>query len=263
MKNAYCHLSASPLRAEPSDRSEMVSQLLFAELVEIVEENPKWALVRSLNDNYGGWVDKKQITQISQEEVDALNPSDSAICDELLHPVVNQKTGEQFFVSLGCILPGFKNGIFSLGNHTFTYSGNWKPFNYIGSRNQLLETAKRLLSSAYLWGGRTPLGIDCSGFSQIVYRVNGIKLMRDAWQQAEHGIPVEFATEALPGDLAFFDNPEGTVTHVGILDGQGQIIHASGCVRTDAFDHQGIYNRDQKVYTHKLRVIKRMLLSED
>jgi cell wall-associated NlpC family hydrolase len=128
-----------------------------------------------------------------------------------------------------------------------------------GSVKNILSTAYLFLNAPYLWGGKSPFGIDCSGFTQITYKINGYKLPRDANQQVELGEPLSFVEEAEAGDLAFFDNEEGKIVHVGILLDNQQIIHASGCVKIDKFDHYGIFSSDTKKYSHTLRVIKRIL----
>jgi cell wall-associated NlpC family hydrolase len=124
------------------------------------------------------------------------------------------------------------------------------------NKEQLIETALMYLNAPYLWGGKTPFGIDCSGFTQMVYRLNGFKLMRDASEQAKQGDALSFIEESTPGDLAFFDNKEGAITHVGIIMENNHIIHAHGKVRIDRLDQTGIYNADLRTYSHKLRVIK-------
>jgi len=110
-----------------------------------------------------------------------------------------------------------------------------------------------------LWGGRSPFGIDCSGFTQMVYKLCGMPLKRDAWMQAEQGQDIHLLDETQPGDLAFFDNEEGRIIHVGILTTKNRIIHASGKVRLDSIDHQGIFNSETKRYTHNLRLLKRLI----
>jgi cell wall-associated NlpC family hydrolase len=138
----------------------------------------------------------------------------------------------------------------------YTYDGSVKTLTR-PDRSQLLENAYMYLNAPYLWGGRSPFGVDCSGFTQMVYKMSGLPIRRDAWQQAEQGVTINLLEEALPGDLAFFDNAEGRITHVGILLPGNKIIHASGRVRIDKIDHHGIFNETQQKYTHKLRVIKR------
>jgi cell wall-associated NlpC family hydrolase len=131
--------------------------------------------------------------------------------------------------------------------------------NQKGSAQDIISTAYLLINAPYLWGGKNPFGIDCSGFTQIVYKLNGYKLPRDASQQVELGTPLSFVEEAEAGDLAFFDNEEGNIVHVGILLNNEQIIHASGSVRIDKYDHYGIFNKSLGKYSHSMRVIKRVL----
>ena len=125
-------------------------------------------------------------------------------------------------------------------------------------KSEIVHKAFLFLNTPYLWGGKTPFGIDCSGFTQLVYKLCGHTLLRDAKDQATQGEVLSFIEESEPGDLAFFDNEEGVITHVGIIMQDYFIIHASGKVRIDVLDHSGIYNTDTKKHTHKLRVIKRI-----
>jgi cell wall-associated NlpC family hydrolase len=148
---------------------------------------------------------------------------------------------------------------FSIGNFSYSFEGNAKSSFDIDKRKGIVDAAFIYLNAPYLWGGKSPFGIDCSGFTQMVYKLNGLKLLRDAKQQATQGTVLNFVEEALPGDLAFFDNDEGNIIHVGIVLGNNKIIHASGCVRVDEFDHQGIFNADKKNYTHNLRLLKTIL----
>jgi cell wall-associated NlpC family hydrolase len=127
------------------------------------------------------------------------------------------------------------------------------------SASNINYITRQFLNVPYLWGGKTPFGIDCSGFSQIVVRCIGINLHRDAYQQAEQGKVVSFLEEVQTGDLAFFDNEEGRITHVGIMLNSHSIIHASGKVRLDNIDSYGILDAENRNYSHKLRIIKRLL----
>ena len=115
------------------------------------------------------------------------------------------------------------------------------------------------LNTPYLWGGKTPFGIDCSGFSQMVYRINGYQLNRSAEEQSQQGDALSFIEESEPGDLAFFDNNEGVIDHVGIILKDNYIIHVNGEVRIDRIDHTGIFNTDKRLYSHQLRVIKKII----
>ncbi|MDO9511462.1 MAG: C40 family peptidase [Bacteroidales bacterium] len=254
----FCTVSAAPLRSDPSHRSEMVTQMLFAEAAEILEEKAGWILVRNTDDNYSGWADAKQMFKITREEYEAMAADYTAFCNEPIFKVNNETTAEDFNICLGSPLPGYSRGGFSIGPFRYNYNGRVSYMSTGYNNTKLLKTAIGLINTPYLWGGRTLMGIDCSGFVQIVFKVNGINLLRDAWQQALQGSTVSFLTECEPGDVAFFENEEGKIIHTGILDGEGQIIHASGQVRIDRIDHEGIYNTHENRYTHKLRLIKRM-----
>jgi cell wall-associated NlpC family hydrolase len=160
---------------------------------------------------------------------------------------------------MGSSLPHLKENECLLGSNKYWYDGQAKDVNAFADKNLLIENAHMFLNTPYLWGGRSPFGIDCSGFTQIIYKLSGIKLRRDAFQQAEQGMTLNFIEEAELGDLAFFDNAEGTIIHVGIILPGNKIIHAAGRVRIDKIDHHGIFNVDTKKYSHKLRLIKRIM----
>ena len=159
----------------------------------------------------------------------------------------------------GSSLPNYNDQKFIIKNYKLNIQGNVSSPNKIGTKNQIVEDALMYLNAPYLWGGRSPFGIDCSGFTQVVYKINNIIIPRDAYQQAELGQGYSFIEEAEAGDIAFFDNDEGKINHVGILIGRNKIIHASGKVRIDTLDHQGIFNKETNSYSHKLRIIKNIL----
>lgn len=249
-----CNLSIVPCRREPSDKSEMVTQLLFGEHFELLDSKGSWQLIRIAYDGYECWIDKKQFHAI--KDIQGISDASTALTTDLLQLAEDEKSGTIPLV-LGSSLPKRKGEKFFLGKQEYTFSGEAAfPFTK-KKENNIAGTAKWYLNSPYLWGGRSPFGIDCSGFTQMVYKLNGIKLQRDAWQQAEQGKAHNFLEEANPGDLAFFDNEDGKIVHVGIILPEGKIIHASGKVRIDKLDHQGIYNEDMKKYTHRLRVAKK------
>jgi len=177
---------------------------------------------------------------------------------DLISILKNNETGELFPIVAGSSLPNLKGNLLRITPNTFTYEGQAAIVKKT-NRNLIGETAYLFMNTPYLWGGRSPMGMDCSGLTQIVFKMNGIRLSRDAWQQAETGTTVGFVEEAEQGDLAFFDNKDGKITHVGIILKEGKIIHASGKVRVDSFDHNGIFNIDLQKYTHKLRVIKKII----
>jgi gamma-D-glutamyl-L-lysine dipeptidyl-peptidase len=255
---AICHLSVVPIRSESSDASEIVSQLLFGELVEVLKVEKKlWAKVRCQADGYEGWMDVRQIFKITAEE--AMNyKSKFSTAYEFVHEVVN---GNHFIpITMGASLPFFDGINLRIADKHYTYSGKAIGFGAIEpTADWIMKVAKKYLYAPYLWGGRTPFGIDCSGFTQVVYKIVGIQLLRDASQQATQGREIGFVEEAQSGDLAFFENDKNKITHVGIVLPENKIIHASGQVRIDNLDHQGIFNQERNIYTHKLRIIKRFI----
>ncbi|MEC4114533.1 C40 family peptidase [Myroides pelagicus] len=251
---AYCNLAIVPLRAEASDRSELVTQILFGEHLTILEHTEKWSRVRLAFDNYEGWVDNKQYQLISEGDYDFLNQKTPLYTTDLVNFVSNQQ-GQLMSVPLGSCLNGLKKE--SINTDTFSYDGHSISGQF--DKSLFLKTAFMYLNAPYLWGGKTPFGIDCSGFTQMVYRINGYNIPRDASQQSTIGEALSFIEESEIGDLAFFDNAEGNIVHVGIIMEDNYIIHAHGKVRIDRLDHLGIYNIDSGRHTHKLRVIKKII----
>ena len=251
-------LSVTPIRFEPNDRSEQVSQLLFGELVEIIKENEKWFQIKMLYDNYEGWMDKKQIEIINAKTKDKLLKQSSAFTFDRAQSL--NAPNNKFPIVFGSTLHAYDGLSFKIKKESYQYSGaviqNPEAKDWI----EIIEkAAHKFLGCPYQWGGRSPFGIDCSGLTQVVFKIAGIPLPRDAWQQAEQGRAINFVSEAKTADLAFFDNDEGRITHVGIIIENHGIIHASGEVRLDKLDHYGIYNDESKSYSHKLRVLKRII----
>lgn len=259
MEFGICLLSIVPMRGEASDKSEMVNQLLFGDLVLIAERKGDWLFVRKAYDNYEGWVDKKQIEALDEQEYYSLNKANAIYIYDLAD-IIEDKSSNSFIpIVLGSTIRNINNNSFQIAGKEFHFSGDLTSINQHPSFAKIYETALLLLNAPYLWGGISPFGIDCSGFIQIVYKLVGINLLRDASQQATQGEQISLIEEAKPGDLLFFDNQEGAIVHVGILLNDQKIIHASGKVRIDSIDHQGIYNKELKKYTHNLRLIKRIL----
>ncbi len=259
MQFGVVELSLVAVRYEPSDRAEMINQLLFGDLLVISEEKGNWLQIRSASDNYEGWIDRKQVKLISEQEFNRLDKLPAGFIPELIDIITDTKTGRPFPVLFGSVIRGIENNSFGLGDSQFNFLGELAVPGRGEFPDTLLENALMFLRAPYLWGGKSVYGIDCSGFTQVLFRLAGAELLRDASQQATMGEAVSLPAEAKPGDLMFFDNDEGQIIHVGILMPDQQIIHASGHVRIDQVDHQGIYNRELKKYTHKLRLIKRIL----
>lgn len=254
-----CHLSMIPGRKEPSHRSEMVTQILFGETFKIGEETEEWCKIITAFDHYECWISNKQYLPIKEELYLALNTGNLTVSKNLYTELFNETEQCGMPVVMGSVFPAYKNGIVQINNIRFNTAAEVHSFPEKNPAEKIIATAKQFTNAPYLWGGKSVFGIDCSGFVQTVFKVNGIKLKRDAWQQAEDGIPLSFVEEAEPGDIAFFDNEEGKIIHVGIVIENQQIIHASGKVRIDKFDHYGIFHTERKKYSHNLRVIKRIL----
>ena len=252
-----CMLSVIPLRAEASDKSEMVSQLLFGDKFQILERAGAWLRICTAYDDYEGWIDSKQITEIEKDVYSGLQ-ADTILGLQLLNEATRLPDNEKILLLPGSTLPSYdEEGGCQINEHQYKIKGKIKNVIPDDFASGIEKAATFYLNTPYLWGGRTPFGIDCSGFSQVVYKQFGIRLKRDAWQQALHGELVGFLQEVQPGDLAFFDNDEGKITHVGIMLNDHQIIHASGRVKIDRIDNQGIFSNDLNRYTHKLRLVKR------
>ncbi len=249
MQYGICNLSIVPLRFEASDKSELVSQVLYGEWFKVIEKRKNWSKIRLAFDKYEGWIDNKQYLEIEAETYQDLNSETPKLSLDLVE-FVQDKNEQLYPIQLGSTLNGLQ-----LLEHTF--DGNFTDT--VFDKSNLIQTAFLYLNSPYLWGGKTPFGIDCSGFTQMVYKLNGYKLLRDASQQATQGEALSFIEESEPGDLAFFDNADGDIIHVGIIMKDNYIIHAHGKVRIDRLDHSGIYNVDKKTHTHKLRVIKKVV----
>jgi hypothetical protein len=261
MRYGICHLSVVPCRAEASDRSEQVTQLLFGELIKVYEKKSTWYRIKHANDGYECYIDEKQFKFISQREFDHIKDAKPNILPELADVVSIQSNGERMSILIGSQLSGYaaKKQSLKFADLIFELSGNFEEKLLVHKKNRLKDNALLLLNSPYQWGGRSPFGIDCSGFVQLVYKLNGIQLPRDASEQAKMGQTLSFIEESEEGDLAFFDNEEGDITHVGILLEGNRIIHASGKVRIDKLDHQGIFNQELNDYTHRLRLISKII----
>lgn len=247
MKIAAVNLSIVPLRAEAAHRSEMVSQVLFGETFEILEEGIDFVKVRLLDTNYEGWIQRNQFAEVEQYDANI-----STIVG--MQGAVAQS--EKYRVNLLHGTKIIENQV-QIGNQVFEISGELRKVTLDDFDLEMKNLIDFYLNSPYLWGGRSNNGIDCSGFSQVIYRHFGQALPRDAWQQAELGEVVDFLTEVKKGDLAFFDNEAGRITHVGVMLDSETIIHAAGRVRIDKIDNEGIFNAELNKYTHRLRIVKR------
>lgn len=256
MHYGICNLSIVPLRFEASEKSEMISQLLFGEHFTILEKQKNWSKIKLFSDDYEGFVDNKQIEEISQDLFEKIAEEVPVFSGEIIDSISN--TNDDFYsIPIGCRLPFYKNNSFLINNEKFIYEG--KTFSGKLHKTEIIRNAFIFLNTSFLWGGKTPFGIDCSGFTQMVYKLCGYSLFRDAKKQATQGEVLSFIEESEPGDLAFFDDENGEIVHVGIILKDYYIIHAFGKVRIDSLDHSGIFNNELQKHTHKLRIIRKMI----
>ncbi len=257
MNYGIVKLSVVSIRSEPNHRSEQVSQLLFGEAYEVTQEQQGWLFIRCLYDDYTGWINAAQHQSLNEKDFMTWSETDKAVALETACSASSSDTS--LAILAGSTLPSFDGLNFKIGREKFVYNGQAIiPDN---SRNPVLleKVAMRYLNAPYLWGGRSPFGIDCSGFTQVVFKFLNIELKRDAYQQAEQGVALNFLEESSAGDLAFFANEEGKITHTGMLLKDNRIIHASGKVRIDKIDHFGIFQTETKKYSHQLKIIRRVL----
>ncbi len=256
MQHGICLIGLAAVREEASHKSQMVTQLLFGDLFQVTEKKDDWVKIVLTYDNYEGWVAKNQIKLISSESYSELLNHPIIISGDIIQVLTNITTGNSFLISAGSTMYGTYQDNFSILGEEYKYCGNLSIVD--NSALQTVNNALMFLDAPYLWGGRSAMGIDCSGFMQIICKMAGIKIPRDASQQVNSGFPVNLINEAQPGDLCFFDNHEGHITHVGMMIDEHHIIHAHGKVRIDLIDHNGIFSKDLKKYTHQLRVINRV-----
>jgi hypothetical protein len=263
MKYGIAHLSQISVREEPAHKSQLVSQLLFGDAYEVIETVENWLKIKTLDCGYEGYIDKKLWNEMHEEDVAEYQSLKKYIVTDYLIFIKEFETNVTFPVFIGSSFPYPQDNMLILGNAIFVVELPEERIfpkhpNLSEQQSALLHFASGYLRAPYLWGGRTPAGIDCSALVQLAFKSVNILLPRDASQQVNYGEQIDFATEWQVGDIAFFDNEEGEITHVGIICGKDKILHASGYVRIDMLDTTGIFNKALEQYTHKLRTVRRI-----
>jgi cell wall-associated NlpC family hydrolase len=253
-----CRLSVVSVRKDPADQSEQVTQLLFGDHYSVIDRShdEKWTKIRIYFDQYEGWIDSKQHQPVSREYFSHLNHAEFKITTDLTATLLYNKS--PVVILMGSMIPISSSELFKM-EEQFAFNGDAKN---VGQRREfeyMRVISTKYLNSPYQWGGKNPFGIDCSGFTQMVFKICGYKLMRDASQQVNQGKVVDSLAASRQGDLAFFSNDDGKVIHTGILLAENKIIHASGKVRIDNIDEQGIHHAETRTLTHRLSSIRRML----
>jgi len=269
MEFGICTHSVIPVRAEPSHKAEMTSEILFGELYRMVEKADPWIRIQLAFDNYEGWISASQAALIGEPEFIRLSRAETPMTTDLVQIITNESRDLMIPVVMGTSLPGISGERLQIAGEDYQYEGSLTESASqedadsrkmtLQTRKNIVDTALLYLNAPYRWGGRSPFGIDCSGLVQMAFKLNNIRLLRDAGQQATQGEVVSLPGESEPADLVFFDDEEGKIVHVGILADRHHVIHCSGMVRLDPIDHEGIYNAALQRYTHKLRLIKRLI----
>ena len=242
----------------------MVSQLIFGECCEILEQNKdQWSRIRVKYDGYEGWCTSSHVTEIDEA---ACKETDEVEFETWKTPLTSEwvasleYNGHPMMVPMGSHLTGVKNGRAQWHKNHVHYTGKyWDAGEAVTDAKSIRQLTLKFLNIPYLWGGKSVFGLDCSGYVQTVFKFLGVAVLRDAHQQATQGESIGFLEETKTGDLAFFDNEEGKITHVGILLNPHEIIHASGKVRIDKIDNMGILRSEDHQRTHHLRLIRRLL----
>ena len=262
------HCTVTPVRQEPSEGSEQLTQLLFGEVCEVLDRLPRWTKIRSTLDGQEGWVDFKMLSPapISSQEVkgERLKIKGEGVISVPMAIATDMETSEELMLTLGTRLPNYSHGTFEvLGKQYLINPATVRGEKREARGEDICAIAQTLLNAPYLWGGKNAMGMDCSGFTQVVYAAMGVNLLRNAREQMTQGELVPSLAEAQPGDLAFFDHadrdPKATnISHVGLLLSPTEIIHCSGCVHIDTIDEQGIHLSDGEL-THHLVQIQRYL----
>ena len=259
MKGIVLH-SVVPVRSEANEGSEQLTQLLFAETVDILEEKQRWIRIKNDADGQIGWVDFKMLTKLSDSESELVAKADKSA--RVMMPMayaVSENNGQTIPLTAGTCLPNYKDGRFEVLGVGFRIDPSMVADKSLEmTTEKIMEVVRFFLNVPYLWGGKSALGMDCSGFTQIIHSLFGHQLLRNASEQVTQGMPVKSLKNAQTGDLAFFDHEDGKISHVGLILDSERIIHCSGRVKVEKLDEIGIFSIEQGgTYTHHLVSIRR------
>ena len=246
-----------PIRSDHADGSEIMTQMLFGDTFEVLDTYKQWKYIKTTYDQYEGWIDEKVVLSLSKDDFKRINAQDKFFTTDIVSEVIFPKSG-RFLLPMGSVLPDFdpEKLTLKMGEETGVLMGNFTTGKH--SKSQILEWAFTYLNSPYLWGGKTHFGLDCSGLTQMAYKIGGYDLLRNAKDQATQGVTIKLS-EAEPGDLAFFTNDKGKVIHVGFLLGDGTIFHSHGNAHIDPVDEKGIWSNKFQRYSHRLSEVKRIV----
>ena len=250
MQYGICHLSTIPVRSTPDEVSEMFTQLLFGEHYKVLESRKNWSKIKTIYDKCEGWIMNNQLTFISEDEFNTIQAVEEYHYVAELISFVEDSNNILTPILIGSSIPDTPSLSINFGGAVLCS---------VQPKEKMIKTALLYLNSPELKGGKSPFGIDSAGFVQMVYKINGYHLLRTAESQSTEGTALSFVEESEAGDLAFFDNANGSIDHVGIIMDNNYVIHVNGKVRIDRLDHTGIFNNDLRTYTHQLRVIKKIV----
>ena len=253
--------SIVPVRTEAREGAEQSTQMLFGELCTILEQKTRWNRIKLLSDGQEGWVDAKMVTPMSAAEHKAYKMAYQHAAT-IVFPMayaVSENNGQTIPLTAGTRLANYADGRFEILGVGFRIDPSMVATQPIEMNEQnLLQTVRFFLNTPYLWGGKNALGMDCSGFTQVVMSLFGKSILRNASEQVTQGRSVSALSKAKAGDLVFFDHEDGKISHVGIVIDSGRVVHCSGRVKVEKLDETGIFCTETGEYTHHLVAIRRV-----